>query len=239
VYAVCKNNSRALSWVAQQSHPAAAADAKSVDEVDGVSAASRGIMQWLDSREGFQPHEAAAAKATASAGAALVYSDALERAVQVAMQIGAGPVRDGDEIIQQGVTASEFVLAGIVIEGTSIGATALTGFSKGRVNSRAILEAINVAPDSFLLAAGKDGMEDKECKGGNKRAVNGMHVHNTAHSEVPSAVYWAGDGGPRLLASGRSSRPSLLNTHSQEAGEHRRSGSGMRQRPYFLCGCGL
>jgi hypothetical protein len=71
-------------------------------------------------------------------------SNSLNRTLEIAQQIGTGPVRDGDVTHSGGLIASEFLLAAMVLEGTGIGISVLTRKSGGRINSRVVCEGINL-----------------------------------------------------------------------------------------------
>ena len=70
----------------------------------------------------------------------------MSRVLTLARQIGGGPITDKstETIYQDGLIASEFLLAAVLVEGTGIAVDAFIRFSHGRVNSRSILDAIKV-----------------------------------------------------------------------------------------------
>jgi hypothetical protein len=72
------------------------------------------------------------------------------RVVEIAKQIGSGPVRDGNVIFSGGLIASEFLLAALFIEGTGIGADVFSRISNGAINTDAITGIINVNPANIL-----------------------------------------------------------------------------------------
>eukprot|EP01130_Rhizamoeba_saxonica_P004341 TRINITY_DN1777_c0_g1_i1.p1 TRINITY_DN1777_c0_g1~~TRINITY_DN1777_c0_g1_i1.p1 ORF type:complete len:317 (-),score=64.03 TRINITY_DN1777_c0_g1_i1:57-1007(-) len=79
-------------------------------------------------------------------------SDTLIRALQVIKQICDRPVYDHGQLIPNGLVATEFLMAGIVFEGTGAAAEIINRVSQGGVNSFNILEAINVDPTTLYVA---------------------------------------------------------------------------------------
>jgi len=77
-------------------------------------------------------------------------SPGLVQVLKVAQQIGASPVRDGDQVLQGGLVASEFIVAALMVHGTTIGCHMIERCSRGQVNARNILQAIEVEPTSIL-----------------------------------------------------------------------------------------
>ena len=73
------------------------------------------------------------------------------RVKDIATQIGSQPVHDGDHVYHDGLIASEFLLAALLIEGTGQGVEALTQLSRGAVNSQTLLAQIGVDPQRLRL----------------------------------------------------------------------------------------
>ena len=71
--------------------------------------------------------------------------------MDIATQIGSPPVHDGDHVHHDGLIASEFLLAALLIEGTGQGVEALTHLSRGAVNSQTLLAQIGVDPQRLRL----------------------------------------------------------------------------------------
>ncbi len=141
VYSFCENKcARALLWIASTLYP-------SVDKQEAVKKTAEVIIEWLEGRDEFQPLPRIT---SLPESASLKYSRALETSLRIAERIGSGPVRDGDMVIEGGLMATEFLLAGIIVEGSGIGASALTRCSRGKINSCSILNAIQVHPDAYL-----------------------------------------------------------------------------------------
>lgn len=83
------------------------------------------------------------------------YSPAMSRVLALAQQIGGRPVMDSSTephtFYENGLVASEFLLAALLLEGTGVAVDALTYKSHGRVNSRSLLEAISLPLDALEL----------------------------------------------------------------------------------------
>ena len=128
--ALCKSNNRAVGWIATQTYP-------DLKYFDAVAALTTDITSWLESRPLFKAitHEGRCREPVNSA--------AMERVLEIAVQIGSHPVRDGNVVHSEGLIASEFLLAALLVEGTGVGADAFTRNSQGRVNSMSILQTIH------------------------------------------------------------------------------------------------
>ena len=125
--AICQiSGSRAVAWVAAQ--------------CEGMTPES-----MLDIIQGFLDRSPMFSPVADCVGENISFSSSFKRAIEIAQKIGGGPVRDGEITYENGLIASEFLLAGILVEGTGLGAEALTRFSGGKVNSREILRAIKVS----------------------------------------------------------------------------------------------
>lgn len=135
VYAICESPGRSIGWIARTTFG---------DSTGSTPELIKSITDFLESRPMFQ-------RQSECGGPDPVFSNALTRAILIAKQIGSGPVRDGEEIYHDGLVASEFLLAGVLVEGTGLGAEALSRRSRGRVNSFSLLEAIGVNIDAILL----------------------------------------------------------------------------------------
>jgi hypothetical protein len=140
IYVMIQKDNRAMQWIANTIFP---------EDTDAVLIFRNLVTEWLKSRVIFavQPE----------VENSLVLSEALNRSIAIAAQIGSGPVRDGDIVYHNGLIASEFLLAGILVEGTGLGAEALTRNSRGRVNSYTILEALGLDPKEILRPDAADG----------------------------------------------------------------------------------
>lgn len=156
-FALCNSSSRAVTWAAYESYP---------DEVDPVRVLRDRVSEWLESRPLFRQ--------SAVAKDALVepeHSAALKRVINVAAQIGSGPIEDGGILYENGLIASEYLFAGLLVEGTGVGADAFTRLSKGRVNWREILKAFEIDEKRFLRPDASEGKWKAFEKGSFKRAV--------------------------------------------------------------------
>ena len=129
VYCMLGRENRAIRWIARKNFP---------ESNSPIADLRRMTIDWLDSRVMFQPQPEDVTD--------MLLSEALIHSMQVARQIGKDPIRDGDIIHQNGLIASEFFLAGLLAEGTGVGAEALVRSSAGRVNSLSLLQAIGVDP---------------------------------------------------------------------------------------------
>lgn len=137
VYSICQHrNVRAINWMAARVFP-------NICIEDAINNLINEICSYLESRCLFQYKENLHEINPP-------FSAALNRVMDIAIHIGNRPVRDGDTIISNGIIASEFLLAGIILEGTSVGATALTRGSQGKINTYSILSAINISPQTIL-----------------------------------------------------------------------------------------
>jgi hypothetical protein len=132
---------RILGWIATHSFP------DRPDPADALVHFIGDTRTFLDSREAFDTVEPGGAAAAAIASR---FSPAMRRVLDVAQEIGSGPVRDG-ALVHDGLVASEFLIAALLVEGTGLGAEALTRASRGRLNSHTLLNAIGVH-DSLLRA---------------------------------------------------------------------------------------
>lgn len=74
------------------------------------------------------------------------FSSSMLEVFQIVKQISSAPIRDGDQIISDGLVTSEFLVAGIMLHGVNIASEVLSRASKGLINSWTILDAINVNP---------------------------------------------------------------------------------------------
>mmetsp|Transcript_13808 Transcript_13808/g.22999 ORF Transcript_13808/g.22999 Transcript_13808/m.22999 type:complete len:472 (+) Transcript_13808:61-1476(+) len=134
-YAMCHSDNRAVLWVASQTHPG---------KSEALSLLRSGIKEYLDNRPLFQTNDA-------KPGAAdVTFSPTMTRVLSIARQIGSGSIRDGNLVLENGLIASEFLLAGMLVEGTGVGADAFTRNSAGRVNSQLLLRAIQVDPTDLM-----------------------------------------------------------------------------------------
>jgi hypothetical protein len=155
-YALCRNETvRAMSWLATTSYG-------NNSFIESRRRLTTDVMAWLDAREIFQQNPL-----PVELPATLPYSSSLARVVAIAKQIGSGPVRDGSVVYNEGLIASEFLLAGLLIEGTGVGAEALTHHSGGRVNTLSLLQEIRVPPsilrdiqDRATTASGRRGWKE-------------------------------------------------------------------------------
>mmetsp|Transcript_32953 Transcript_32953/g.42350 ORF Transcript_32953/g.42350 Transcript_32953/m.42350 type:complete len:417 (-) Transcript_32953:117-1367(-) len=77
------------------------------------------------------------------------FSPAMTEIFQIVKQISSGPVSDGNIIVYDGLVASEFLVAGLMLHGVNTGSEMLARGSKGLINSWSILEAINVKPETL------------------------------------------------------------------------------------------
>ena len=86
----------------------------------------------------------------------LPLTSCLLEALNLMAQFSRTPVYDplNKTMHQRGLVASEFILAGILVEGTSVAADILHRITKGKVNSKEILKVINVDGDSLLRKSG-------------------------------------------------------------------------------------
>ena len=145
VLAIAKSSDgRAMKWISQTTYP-------ELGESEGVEEMKNGLMSFLENRPIFQKQDIRQQLADVPKTDP-EYSLALKRAIMYAQQIGSEPVHDENEGVtyEDGLVASEFLLAGVVVEGTGLGAEALTWSSKGKVNSYSLLQAINIKPETII-----------------------------------------------------------------------------------------
>lgn len=140
IFHMVRAESRAMHWIADATFPG---------NPSAVAKLQDTVIDWLESRPIFTPQP--------EIQNLLVVSEALSRSISIAVQIGSRPIRDGDIVYANGLIASEFLLAGILVEGTGLGAEALTRNSRGRVNSYAILEALQLDPNNILRPDSGEG----------------------------------------------------------------------------------
>ena len=144
VFALLTCPTRAFNWIAMQSFPN-----ESVQ--DAIPLFADSVRTYLESLVDFQPSPSSLSGDSGSDAPALPLSPAMQRVVDIATQIGSGPVRDGDHVHQDGLIASEFLLASLLVEGTGQGVEALTHLSSGAVDSQTLLAEIGVDPKQLRL----------------------------------------------------------------------------------------
>jgi hypothetical protein len=93
------------------------------------------------------------------------FSASMHEIFDVVRQISSSPVKDGEQIITDGLVTSEFLVAAMMLHGLNMGATILSRVSKGDINSWTILEAINVNPDKLHVNRGSARQSNTFVKG--------------------------------------------------------------------------
>ena len=91
-------------------------------------------------------HSAGATSAAAAAAAAPPFTPAVMEIFGVVRDFANHPVCDGGVTIVDGLVASEFVIAAVLLHGINVASELLGRASVGRVNSWTIFEAIGVDP---------------------------------------------------------------------------------------------
>ena len=150
VLSLCNHECRAIEWIARVSYP---------DATDPEPVLKKHIKEWLLAQPYFKNFTKIEDHQTTEKE--LSYSDAMSHALDIAQRIGSGPVQDGDYEYKQGLIASEFLLAALLVEGTGLGVEALTRASSGKVNSFTLLQEINCDPDEILLSDESEGSWSK------------------------------------------------------------------------------
>jgi len=149
VYAMCNESnesSRAFHWIARVTFP---------EGDDSVHLFKKSVTEWISQRPRFL--EATAPQQPVNYQTELPYSDALQTSLDIAKRIGSAPVQDGNKELKDGIVASEFILAAMLVEGTGLGVEALTRFSSGKVNSYLLLKEIKAKPEAILLPDSSEG----------------------------------------------------------------------------------
>lgn len=142
---ICHSSNRAVEWVAQCSFP---------HSNDPLAELRRNCDIYFESR----PSLLGSKDEEKGESTFPVYSDALQRVLDIARQIGTNPVQDGNFVHAEGLVASEFLLAALFIEGTGIGADLFCRISHGAVNANVLLEAIRVDPKHINRPDVSDGL---------------------------------------------------------------------------------
>jgi protein-tyrosine phosphatase len=91
---------------------------------------------------------------------------AMQRILSVTQQLGKGTVQDGDTVFENGLIATEFIVAAMLLDGRSVAADILSRCSRGLVNSWNLLEAIKVDPASLHPPQGNISYEVRAVNGG-------------------------------------------------------------------------
>lgn len=130
VVALCQNaNIKAMKWIAKTLYPT------ENDVSEAVRKVRERILQCIGESDETHLNEVTEEKEPH-------LTAALQRSLDIAGKLGCGPVRDGDRLYSEGLIPTEFILAGLLVDGTGIGATALKRCSKGIINSMTLLQAI-------------------------------------------------------------------------------------------------
>ena len=136
VYAMCFGNSRAMSWIASVIY-------------DKMTPAESSVQLRTDVDEWFRAQDFPVINGNDPVSVP-PNSNSMNRTLEIARQIGSGSVRDGATIHPNGLIASEFLLAAMLLEGTGIGISILTRKSCGRLNSRIVCEGINLDVSTII-----------------------------------------------------------------------------------------
>lgn len=81
-------------------------------------------------------------------------TNALSEVFDVVNQLSSAPVQDGSIIVADGIVATEFLVAAIMLHGVNVASEVIARASRGRINSWNILDAINVDPTTIHVDRG-------------------------------------------------------------------------------------
>ena len=111
IFAFLTCQSRAFNWMAAQSFP-------DVPSRESVPRFIEDAKKYLESLPDFEP--VVARSNGEPAAKEIPLSPAMSRVMHIASQIGSAPVRDGPIVHRDGLIATEFLLASLLLEGTAL-----------------------------------------------------------------------------------------------------------------------
>jgi hypothetical protein len=103
------------------------------------------MLRKLESRRTFAFVSLSAPSVPASS---LSFTASMRDIFDLVGRLASGPVKDGATVLSQGLVATEFVVAAIMVHGCNIASEVLSYGTSGVITSWMILEAINVDPAS-------------------------------------------------------------------------------------------
>ena len=147
---------RILEWIAKTT-----AEVYQADEGAGATTP----FQWFRSRvmatlihKGFTQGE--------GGGGEVVVTESLQRILVLTQEVCNRPVRDGDKVFENGLVSTEFIVAAILRDGTSVASDIISRCSRGLVNSWNLCEAINVDPTTLHPPQGNITFETRAINAG-------------------------------------------------------------------------
>jgi protein-tyrosine phosphatase len=81
----------------------------------------------------------------------LPFTRSLEEVVAVVRQLSSGPVRDDARVVVNGLVATEFLVAALLVHGLNVAAEVLGRASRGRLTAWSVCAAINADPAALLV----------------------------------------------------------------------------------------
>ena len=103
------------------------------------------MLRKLESRRTFAFASSSAPSVPASS---LSFTASMRDIFDLVGRLASGPVKDGAMVMSQGLVATEFIVAAIMVHGCNVASEVLSYGTSGRITSWMILEAINVDPTS-------------------------------------------------------------------------------------------
>ena len=147
---------RIIGWIARKTAEVYGGQELAADETGDTDYDAGAVLRWFKDRV-FATLEAKrfdtgadAAAAAGGGGGAVTLTGAVQRILDITRQISSERVCDGETVYPDGLVATEFIVAAMLVEGTSVAADILCRCSRGMVNSWNLLEAIHMDPSTII-----------------------------------------------------------------------------------------